>query len=450
VGLDMQQGLLSAFNPSDALMPPAQQGYRGLLSRMEQNDKGGLGVTPYQVSAFGSAFLPSAGISDVLGFAPDPNVVGGTLPSFSENIDQGNYIDAGLQTLGASGDVMLASAPFAPFLLAPAVGAKLISQVGKGFRGASKVAPETGLLGKANEIIPDNGLLGKVDNVQPQTGIAEVVPPTDKADGIFAFHGSGADFDEFKLSKIGTGEGNQAFGYGLYFTDSEDIAKFYKNAMSQKGTEGLTKTVDYKGKKINIDNIETNEEFFQPKLDAINKVIDNLSEIKIVDSAKTYEVKINAVMDDLIDYDKSLGQQSDNIKNILNKMKSEVTVDDAVNLGFDPFDFAGSQKKAIQETIKSLFGKDEDVVRFLNNWSAIRGEQATGEKLLAKYGAKGIKYKADQGVGARNVPETGKNNYVIFDDKIIDIMKKYGIVGAVGVTAMQGRGNQSSEADLSL
>ena len=384
-----------------------------------------------------------------------------------------------------------------------------------GYYGMDKSAtntPKTGLLGKNNEVIPENGLLGKVDNVQPKSGIAEVVPPTDKADGIFAFHGSGADFDEFKLSKIGTGEGNQAFGYGLYFTDSEDIAKFYKNAMSQKGTEGLTKTVDYKGKKINIDNIETNEEsfvyananlnpeitknklfkekkriekeiatnnqaisqiqsgkvyksfdgteiseiefeknnkFFQPKLDAINKVIDNLSEIKIVDSAKTYEVKINAVMDDLIDYDKSLGQQSDNIKNILNKMKSEVTVDDAVNLGFDPFDFAGSQKKAIQETIKSLFGKDEDVVRFLNNWSAIRGEQATGEKLLAKYGAKGIKYKADQGVGARNVPETGKNNYVIFDDKIIDIMKKYGIVGAVGVTAMQG-GEQSPEANLSL
>ncbi len=148
----MQQGLLSAYNPSDALMPPAQQGYRGLLSRMEQNDKGGLGVTPYQVGAFGSAFLPSAGISDVLGFAPDPNVVGGTLPSFSENIDQGNYIDAGLQTLGASGDVMLASAPFAPFLLAPAVGAKLISQFGKSVRGASKAPNQTGLLGKNNEI----------------------------------------------------------------------------------------------------------------------------------------------------------------------------------------------------------------------------------------------------------------------------------------------------------
>ena len=33
-------------------------------------------------------------------------------PSFSENIESGNYLDAGLQTLGASGDVMLAASPF--------------------------------------------------------------------------------------------------------------------------------------------------------------------------------------------------------------------------------------------------------------------------------------------------------------------------------------------------
>ena len=52
--------------------------------------------------------------------------------------------------------------------------------------------------------------------------------------GIIAFHGSGADFNQFRMDKIGTGEGAQAFGYGLYFTDSEDIAKFYKNRNTNK------------------------------------------------------------------------------------------------------------------------------------------------------------------------------------------------------------------------
>lgn len=62
--------------------------------------------------------------------------------------------------------------------------------------------------------------------------VAKFRAPTEKKPGIIAFHGSGADFDEFKLEKIGTGEGAQAYGYGLYFTDSESIAKFYRDTVT--------------------------------------------------------------------------------------------------------------------------------------------------------------------------------------------------------------------------
>jgi hypothetical protein len=47
-----------------------------------------------------------------------------------------------------------------------------------------------------------------------------------------AHHGSPHDFDEFSLSKIGTGEGAQAYGHGLYFSSSEDIARFYRDQLS--------------------------------------------------------------------------------------------------------------------------------------------------------------------------------------------------------------------------
>ena len=359
--------------------------------------------------------------------------------------------------------------------------------------------------------VPNNalsmGLTTKATKSLDNAGeVAKVVPPTDKADGIFAFHGSGADFNEFSLSKINTGEGAQAFGYGLYFTDSKDIANFYKNAISQNKRSSIT----YKNKEVinrsDVDSDATLQDEVVSNIadqmynfnktastaidDRVQYIVKDLKELKskqpidevsqlIVESlnreltvlknldaknftkGKTYEVKINAVMDDLINYDIPLGQQSDNIKNILNKMKSEVNLDDARNFGVDPDDYGSNlfnyisrsssrkdiEQEAIKLTQKMLFGKDQDVVRFLNDWAAIRGEQATGEKLLAKYGAKGIKYKADQGVGARNVPETGKNNYVIFDDKIIDIMAKYGIVGAIGVSAMQ-RGSGASEGDI--
>ena len=42
-----------------------------------------------------------------------------------------------------------------------------------------------------------------------------------------AFHGSGANFDEFSTDFIGTGEGAQAFGWGIYLTQSHGIAKSY-------------------------------------------------------------------------------------------------------------------------------------------------------------------------------------------------------------------------------
>lgn len=45
-------------------------------------------------------------------------------------------------------------------------------------------------------------------------------------------HGSPHKFDKFSTEKIGTGEGNQAFGWGLYFTEIDRIAKYYAHKLS--------------------------------------------------------------------------------------------------------------------------------------------------------------------------------------------------------------------------
>lgn len=46
-------------------------------------------------------------------------------------------------------------------------------------------------------------------------------------ESITAYHGSGQDFTKFMMDKVGTGEGLQKFGYGLYFTGSPKVAKHY-------------------------------------------------------------------------------------------------------------------------------------------------------------------------------------------------------------------------------
>ena len=46
--------------------------------------------------------------------------------------------------------------------------------------------------------------------------------------GIRAYHGSPYDFDRFDMSKIGTGEGAQSYGHGLYFAENPEVAASYK------------------------------------------------------------------------------------------------------------------------------------------------------------------------------------------------------------------------------
>ncbi|MCA3173869.1 MAG: hypothetical protein ING25_12640, partial [Burkholderiales bacterium] len=50
--------------------------------------------------------------------------------------------------------------------------------------------------------------------------------------GAIVWHGSPHKFDAFDASKIGTGEGAQAYGHGMYFAESPDVANVYKNTLS--------------------------------------------------------------------------------------------------------------------------------------------------------------------------------------------------------------------------
>ena len=49
-----------------------------------------------------------------------------------------------------------------------------------------------------------------------------------------AYHGSPHDFDRFSTEKIGTGEGNQAYGWGLYFASLKEIANTYRHTLSAR------------------------------------------------------------------------------------------------------------------------------------------------------------------------------------------------------------------------
>jgi hypothetical protein len=48
-----------------------------------------------------------------------------------------------------------------------------------------------------------------------------------------AFHGSPHKFEKFELQKIGSGEGAQAYGWGLYFASRKEVAEHYRKTLSR-------------------------------------------------------------------------------------------------------------------------------------------------------------------------------------------------------------------------
>ncbi len=49
--------------------------------------------------------------------------------------------------------------------------------------------------------------------------------------GVMTYHGTPHKFDKFDLSKIGTGEGAQVYGHGMYFAENPQTAKTYQNTL---------------------------------------------------------------------------------------------------------------------------------------------------------------------------------------------------------------------------
>ena len=108
------------------------------------------------------------------------------------------------------------------------------------------------LLENITDMLLDKGLVNSVNTMTPQElqqvlidlGIDEKI-----ARQIDAWHGSPHSFDKFSTSAMGTGEGAQAFGWGLYFTDLKGIAKGYAESLS---------TIKNKLSNLKIDNDEIN------------------------------------------------------------------------------------------------------------------------------------------------------------------------------------------------
>ena len=96
--------------------------------------------------------------------------------------------------------------------------------------------------------ITNKEILGRA--LKGGAGLGDVIPTSAIGTGALAgmakvFHGSPHLFKKFDMSKIGRGQGAQAYGHGLYFADRPETAKSYADTLGYKGYE-FSPTVERK------------------------------------------------------------------------------------------------------------------------------------------------------------------------------------------------------------
>jgi hypothetical protein len=102
-----------------------------------------------------------------------------------------------------------------------------------------------------------------------------------------AWHGSPYEFDKFTTEKMGTGEGAQAFGWGLYFTDLESIARGYAKALSKPNINQIQKKLIDDGlSNLAINDIVDFSEFYDYDYDAIIKALNDNQNFEAVEYLK--------------------------------------------------------------------------------------------------------------------------------------------------------------------
>jgi hypothetical protein len=84
------------------------------------------------------------------------------------------------------------------------------------------------MLERVKQGIVPPGMQGQQDPRQPFTSeqIQSAIPYITGAAPI-AYHGSPHQFEKFSMEKIGTGEGAQSYGHGLYFAENPEVAGTY-------------------------------------------------------------------------------------------------------------------------------------------------------------------------------------------------------------------------------
>lgn len=247
-----------------------------------------------------------------------------------------------------------------------------------------------------------------------------------------AWHGSPHDFDTFDLGAIGTGEGNQAHGWGLYFAKNREVAQAYKDVLGIDSVEIISGDTKYR---LN-DDIEWYDNKTKSIIDAENPLsmaLTTLSE----EGESTKAIKnltdfIKSKKDNKSDYVVAQVKRAEQAIQILKdnhfdthqwNTMFEVDIPENEYL-LNEQENIEKQSPIVKKAVSKISNELNSSVLNNSNLSGkefykLLSKELGGDRLASKYlnehGIKGITY---EGV------EDGRC-YVVFDDKAIKVIKKY-------------------------
>lgn len=251
---------------------------------------------------------------------------------------------------------------------------------------------------------------------------ARLVGPTTFS--ITAYHGTPHKVGAFKTKNIGTGEGVQAYGWGLYFAENPLVAEAYKDKLGPgRGADrvdvaqrimnavggDVEKALAEVAKRRKTANIPGSDERF----DEVEAIIRDGAGL-----ANIYTVEILPDADKFLDWDGSLAAQPDAVRAALEAFMEKD--------GWGAFlkavkAFDAGDTKAMRAAGYSLFDYVGTVGSIYQTMGSDMGEKALSVA-LAKAGVPGFRYLDG---GSRNVGE-GTRNFVLFDDSLVKIVAENG------------------------
>ena len=274
-----------------------------------------------------------------------------------------------------------------------------------------------------------------------------------------AWHGSPHDFDEFDLGAIGTGEGNQAHGWGLYFAKKKSVSRNYQKVLSKRlgTTNPKLFKVEIPDEKTMLDE---DKYFKEQNKDIINKIVSAVNDLEIdkrkalLDYYKEHpSYTTNQEYKKLLGKIQSIKQDRDYIADALtnnvNKIKEKIAREAAAEYGYN---FDELKADNTFEMAKKLIGEINEKLSALEKEKEVEGakEKIKEDKILESIGDTFTKtpytgrdvyvalskaFGGDKGAseflnstGVKGITYDGYTDgrcYVVFDDKAIKVIEKY-------------------------